>query len=384
MEYTTEQKRQSLLLQCRLYNGEDEDPYQRELDSHIVGGWELPPDDYTTYKYDIPQKEVDRLDYLSVFWCSERCWLEYMLGNNPFNFKSAEGDYVCSIGKDFEANDNTPYTLKVFLYTVFIQHYDGVFHRATTLYELSLFQKCYKKYYSKLPTNREIRAQKRIPSLLKKCKYYQGEKTNPWKYCYADRLVKRRFYWEREKEWVEKVSQSFESAKHDNIKKWHLVEFFKANDAVLSLAEHIILYEKNKSKKDFGPAEAVKAYEWYTKYAPIGYGPEKYFAFFNGEKDCPYEYSSTDHSGLLWLQESIVYGNLQTNPKFLSGKNCFLEDEPVYDGVDGWMHDKKYPAIQRDMWLFIGTNIATWMAYADLQEIGEQYIGFKYKKKKSL
>lgn len=377
---TKNNKKEYLILQCRYYNGERYNECAEQLMNHeIPGTWNSHLGDY---QYDLPWEQVEELKDKSLFWMWEQQWVSYHLEGTTDPFTSVH-TYKVFVGVDFEASDATPLSLKAFVFGRFC----SMMMRSDTPYlVVDSFKEFYKTKYTKEKTHLEKRAAERRPVLIKKCKYYCGEETNPWEFCYAVRLVQRRKYWQLEKEWVDALSFSYECqwTQHNKIKEWHLEEFFKATQIPLSLVELIITNEikgAQKKRKKLVASEIVSTIEQYSFYAPVGHGPEKYFAYFNLEKKNPYDKIPHEKSfaGLFWLQEGIIYRGLQVNPDFINGFMVNPE-KCLKDGVNGWMHDEKYPSEQRSIWLFIGTNYLTWCPYGgdDIEPMGDEYLNFHY------
>lgn len=377
--YSAKEIKEWKLRHCRLYDGNQKNVYESILKRGL--SFREP---FESFKEDKTADEINEI--LAIFYSDEKAWIildkDNHFSKNPYSVSQFESD----LGKDFGKDDGTPRDLQVMLYTGFLQFIDGVYHRFDTQYEIDLFKRYYKEYYQPIPTAKEKREQERRPKLIEKCTYYKGEKENPWEFCYSPVLVWRKKIWNIEKEWADAMVCSYRCPQSSRqlIKDLALVEFFKTKGIAISLLNLLLTKEQEESGKIIGPVDAINFYEKYRKWAPLGYGPEKYFAFYMGEDKSPFEYSDTDYSGLLWLQESIVHSNLLTDKNWLSEWGAFLDHtqdetkDEVADGVDGWMHDSRYPLEQRKIWSFCGGNILCWMPYADIDKIGEQYINFHY------
>lgn len=381
--YTKADKRKRAILYCRYYNGEKDNPFHTLLSSHIV---KPAKNIHEQDEYDIPQEEVEKLSMGATAFFYEGCWVKERVEGVNEEGRLAEYDYDLKDSLDSD-DDVTPRTLKALFYNRYVH---WVLDDYVTPEGIESFRQWYKNSYCSTPTHLQVRTAERLPGLLKKCRYYNGEK-NPWEMCYAPVLVWRRKIWEFEREWAKELCISYNSfaAKYEYIKEIHLTEFFKAKEVSLSLTNLILCHFKKEAEKvqdEFGPAEAIKTIDKYLKWAPLGHGPEKYFAYFMGEEENPYNvFDKKDNSKLLWLQERIVYGNLQHNPNFISQFGGSLnhpefEEGNVryFDGAYGWMYDSRYPYEQRSIWLFCGTNIGTWCPYDDIDKIGEEYINFHY------
>lgn len=316
----------------------------------------------------------------------ERMWVEFTLEGRDELFSSAISDWEAYGLIDFCKDDGVPISLKAFLFNRAMQYDERV--------DVEAFKESYKNIYLSRPTNLEKRANDRTKELIARCKYYQGERTNPWKYCYNPTLVWRRNIWELEKTWVKTLSNSYATSlsKHEILTKFGLVEDVRAKGLPASLINLVIKSNQDNQLNQnnrFCKEEVLNLIDKYVKFAPLGFGPEKYFAYFMGEEDCPFgDRTETDLSGLFWLQERIIYGNIQTDKKFIKrfekDLNQYkltkeeLEDRELMNSSYGWLHDKKYPLEQRAIWLFCGANIGIWCPYDDINAEGDEYINFKY------
>lgn len=377
----------SLRWDCRYYNGEKLNPYEEELKKHRVDNRHLPPPACMHDEYDIPSDEVEKLQVASTCFDYERGWVNRRL-KNDYEFHVDE-EYLMDIGADFEKADATPIDLKSIIYNRYVHWCLGDYVDDKGIQG---FKKWYRERYACRPTWRQVRQNERGKKLLDKCLYYKGEKDNPWEYCYTDLLRKRKIYWYIERSWYNLLVFSYKNALSTKIKEMHLLEYFNAQNCPVSLIECVISYDMIIAKRDgkkYGAVEMLQSFESYKECVPLGDGPERYFSFFKGEAENPYKHNLEGHNNLLWMQESIVYGNLQTHPSFLKGfELCdkkLDESNAEYYGVDVWMFDTKYPAEQRSIWEFVATNYLTWvpMGGNELDEICEKFIGFRYDKNKS-
>lgn len=66
MKVTKQNLKKSLMLDCRYYRGEKEDPFQKELQKHEIDKSHLPPPACMISEYDLPIEEVDRLRTASM------------------------------------------------------------------------------------------------------------------------------------------------------------------------------------------------------------------------------------------------------------------------------------------------------------------------------
>lgn len=382
--YSKSEKRKRAILYCRYYNGEKENPFHALLSSHIV---KSAKNIHEQDEYDIPQEEVDKISVGATAFFYEGCWVKERVEGVNEEGRLAEYEYDLKDSLD-DDDEITPKSLKALFYN---RYSHWVLSGCATPEGIESFRQWYRNSYCSTPTHLQIRTAERLPDLLKKCRYYNGEEKNPWEMCYSPVLVWRRKIWEIERTWTKELCMSYQSdaAKHEYIKEMHLTEFFKHKDVSLSLTNLILCQfkkEAEKQKEDFGPAEAIKAIDKYLKWAPLGHGAEKYFAYFMGEENNPFDnFERKDNSGLLWLQERIVYGNLLDGSSPITGSEDAFNPEGAkdekgryFDGVYGWMFDTRYPIEQREIWLFCGTNIGIWLPYANIDEIGEEYIHFHY------
>lgn len=161
-EYTIEDQRRHLILQCRYYNGEEVCP---------------------------PEEN-------GQFWFYEKVWVEKAIAQKE-NLYGTIKEYLFYGLADFEKSDGTPIGIKAILFNRY-EHwvgYDNESHDG--------FKAWYRQHYQKQPTHKFIRAQQRRPGLIAKCRYYHGEEECPFI------TPKDSQPWEWEKEWVDALADSW-------------------------------------------------------------------------------------------------------------------------------------------------------------------------------
>jgi hypothetical protein len=196
--YTVEDRRKYLTLQCRYYNGEEEDPFAKELFAHEVDKSHLPPPECMKYEYKLPPEQVAYLQNASTAWGYEKWWVEANLGDA--HFKGDIEEYHAYGCKGFEENDGTPLTMKAMFWNRYY-HWGGMLDPQSTN-----FKEWYKTYYQRRETNLQRRTKQRMVELTAKCRFYKGEKENPLANT-EDELM-----WYYESVWVERLAQSYTNA----------------------------------------------------------------------------------------------------------------------------------------------------------------------------
>lgn len=159
-------KRRWLILQCRYYNGED---------------W-------------VPAEFV-KTDYL--YWDYERFWVEMNL--DPIIEENMKETVKC-FKLQIAPHDLTPITLKGVLFERFL-HWGG--NELRIEYEIEAFERNMYSDYIKRKTNKERRTEYRTAELIKKCRFYRGQDYCP----FSVQILAT--YWTWEKEWVEKIADSY-------------------------------------------------------------------------------------------------------------------------------------------------------------------------------
>ena len=149
MDNTTTEKIQEYLLSCRFYNGEEENPFEKELYAHEVDKSHLPPPECMIEEFTISIDEVDRLKSAITAWFYERCWVYEHI--NGYIDKSRTEEYIAYGNEDFEANDGTPIGLKALLWNRY-------YHWGGEMSDQNSFRKWYKEQYQYMPTNKEKQA----------------------------------------------------------------------------------------------------------------------------------------------------------------------------------------------------------------------------------
>ena len=142
-------KKENLLLSCRFYNGEEENPFEKELYAHEVDKSHLPPPECMKEEFTIPPDEVNRLRSAMTSWFYESHWVNELL--NGYNDKERVEEYIAYGNEDFEANDGTPIELKALLWNRY-------YHWGGEMSDQDSFRKWYKEQYQYMPTNKEKQA----------------------------------------------------------------------------------------------------------------------------------------------------------------------------------------------------------------------------------
>ena len=228
--YSKENKRKHLILSCRFYNGEEECPFQKELKAHEIDKSHLPPPECMKDEYDIPAEKVAFLQNAATFFYYEKMWIERVLNCGYNFFKHAVQEYEQYKMSDFAVGDGTPKELKAFLFNRY-NYWGGHLEMGG-----SEFRKFYTQYYQTRATNRERRAEQRRPKLISKCRYYKGEKKNPYEG--SDIAM----FWTYEESWVTDLSKSYRNG--DAWKKElteYLGEDFNKNDGVPQSLKGLLL-----------------------------------------------------------------------------------------------------------------------------------------------
>lgn len=370
MKYSDENKRKHLILMCRYYDGTGIDVYQKKLEEHSINKDNLPPPECMKDEYTLSDEEVMRLKAASCAAAYEECWVNERLNGSAENIdKDRTGEYIAYGNKDFEADDGTPISLKALLWNRY-------FHWGGCLSDQESFYNWYRTRYSCEPTNREKRAAQRRPGLIAKCRYYHGEEKNPWDFnlCTGNNRW-RKTYWNLEKSWVDELSMSFNSshANHDFLKKLGVEDFFKEEDIPLSLAAYILSYHNHVAEQSLDEIDgksAILSYsESYLKLIPLGDSMERYFNFFAGEDENPWNLNSRNKNGLLWMLEHKLYANKHIQQIMLK-----LTEEAIQDINEGWMKDDTIPLEFKAIWFYVEAMVGKWMPYDNLEETKKAYL----------
>lgn len=199
--YTEDDKRKYLMLQCRYYNGEDENPFAKELCAHEVDKSHLPPPECMKSEYELPPDQVTHLLNASTAWGYEEWWVntKLTLMEDDNTFENLVIDYKNAGLLNFEQDDGTPLTMKAMFWNRYC-HWGGMSDSQ------SGFKEWYKTYYQKRETNLQRRTKQRMAELTAKCRFYKGEKENPLANT-EDELM-----WYYESVWVENLAQSYTNA----------------------------------------------------------------------------------------------------------------------------------------------------------------------------
>ena len=146
MDYKETNTKENLILYCRFFNGEKENPFEKELYTHEVDKSHMPPPECMKEEFTIPPDEVNRLRNAITSWFYESIWVKEKLNGYKGNDRLEE--YIAYGNEDFEANDGTPIDLKALLWNRY-------YHWGGEMSNQDSFRKWYKEQYQYMPTNRE-------------------------------------------------------------------------------------------------------------------------------------------------------------------------------------------------------------------------------------
>lgn len=216
-------KRDSLILECRYYNGENENPFEKELLAHEVDKSNFPPPECMKYEYTIPPDKVNYLHDAAKSWFYEQFWVE---NRDKEEHKAVFKDnipYFVGIFKDFEKYDGTPIELKALLWNRYEHWTSGT---------AESFMEWYRNFYKSRPTNRQRRAEERKKTLIPMCRYYKGEAECPQALQENSSL-----FWDYEKHWVDALSYSYRRGDdwRKTFEKEHLDDFAKKHNIPATL-----------------------------------------------------------------------------------------------------------------------------------------------------
>lgn len=125
-----------LIKQCRYYRGEEDNPFEKELESHEVDKSMLPPPEcmHTEYR-GLTAGEVHELCYKSTVWGYERTWVQFVLSGDEADYlQEIVGDFVRAGLEDLNEVDDTPISLKAVLFNRYI-HWGGGYSGAKSFRE---------------------------------------------------------------------------------------------------------------------------------------------------------------------------------------------------------------------------------------------------------
>lgn len=215
-------KRDRLILECRYYNGEQDNPFAQKLNAHEVDKSHLPPPECMKYEYSLAADEVAYLHDAAKAWFYEHFWVtEKMREVNGFDFKSNLDE--CQHVVNRMENDGTPDELKALLWNRYEHWASGTFEG---------FMQWYHNFYQSRPTNRQRRAEERKKTLIPMCRYYKGEAD-----CPPGLQDNHNVFWVYEKMWVEALSYSYTRGEdwRKTVEQEHLGAFAKKHNIPSSL-----------------------------------------------------------------------------------------------------------------------------------------------------
>ena len=313
--------RKYLTLQCRNYNGEEVEPIQMSI--HLPNN-------------------------ISV-WGVEKLWVDWSVLESSWLQKIDEDTKTFGIKR--LRGDKTPLRLKTLLFTQNILYLDNVKLEE----EKVRFDEWYSSLYLTIKTNREKRADTRRKELIARCLYYKGEKENPWEGDFSKGYIRyRKHYWRIEHDWVEALSYSYNSpmASHYFVKKLNMHTFFRNEGRSLSLMSRILEWHWL-DDYEFNAWEDYK--NSYLKLVPLGRGVEKYFNFYAGESDNPWDNDRDTTNGLFWFWESMVAMDDMAEHVLEMYKEQYCDDCPLKD----------YPKEYQALFIHISCMAGKWMPYDD-------------------
>ena len=250
--YSKEDRRKYLILQCRYYNGEEENPFAKILETQEIDKSHLPPPECMKPEYALSPDKVAELQHAGGAWGYERWWVEACLGEKP-DFKNEIEEYQAYGCKGFEEEDGTPISLKATFWNRFY-HWGGWLDK-----DSSEFKKWYKTYYQKRETNLQRRTRQRKVELTAKCRFYKGEENNPFVQT-SDELM-----WDYESVWVERMAKSYQEGD-----KWrqrltsehldHLPKKYEIPSSLVGLLLNRYMYWSD----PYHPSEGFE--EWLTEH----------------------------------------------------------------------------------------------------------------------
>jgi len=344
MTYTKEDKKRYLILQCRYYKGESEPP-------------KTLPEGY------------------ALMWDYESRWVDWTLNEDKM-VNHFEND-IRDLHLETKEGDKTPLTLKALLCNRYL-HWGGGY--APLEEELKNFEKWYVDFYQMWKTNREHRADKRKPGLVAKCRYYQGEKENPWNDCRDGILLWRAHFWDWERVWVDGMSNSYNFKPpfdpHDmcNIPKDLHVKYNIPRTLLnYILAVHIGNLSHNAYTVISGTAMERFIQDFYLKYTPLNGECEKYFGFYYGGE---IEFEKGTSQGLFAYIEQMFHENSE---KHLSFIEPWIEDArhlkaTLQPEECKFCDIQKIPIQRLAVAIYIEAMVGKWCPYENLEEIDIEYI----------
>ncbi len=371
MKEPTTNRRNYYLLFCRFYNGEDENPYDKELSTHEVDKSHLPPPACMKEEYTLPHEKVATLQNSATAWHYEKFWLEEKLSRKENKDRLEE--YIAYGNEDFEKGDGTPMDLKALLWNRY-------YHWGGNMGDQESFRQWYKQYYHSVPTNREKRAVKRRVKLMKRCHYYHGEAKNPWAYPLRGVNFWRKVFWELEEQWVGELSLSYKTplASSALLQTLGIENYFDKTDEAKSLISHVLdMIEKEmlpqQNFQPFDGAQAIRAYEnLYKKYIPLGRGIESFFSYYMGEEDNPFVLNNSNLNGLFWEWEKMCYDLCKGD----GARNLIQYAKELQPGQcnAAWLNDPELPIEFKALVLYVDAMAGKWLPYDDIDKIDASYL----------
>lgn len=278
-----EEKTKYLILECRYYNGEDDNPFDEEPDASAV-------------------------------WRYEQWYVEnYPKPDEKSHFKELASDY-CGVFGSFESSDGTPVELKALLWNRY-EHWSSS--------DPDGFKEWYCRCYQTRATNRQRRAEERRKILIPRCKYYRGEEE------FTGKSGVYQMFWEYEKHWVESLAYSFKNGEQwrKDFESAHLWLLAKRHDIPATLigmlynrymhwgsgGETVETFQKWIEETYVHPAESTdRPLTMHEKQLLADKAAQDYesvfdFAMYLGESDCKSIFlACSNHSAVSGLPVFII------------------------------------------------------------------------------
>lgn len=205
--------------------------------------------------------------------------------------------------------------------------------------------------------------------ILQHCKYYKGEDKNPWDYPNVSGYNKLRgIFWEEERKYLNMVCSSSQDQSSDIelLTDFDLLQFVKGSKEYVSLITHILTsvnlrFAKN-GFRELTAQSAKKLFLAYVKLAPLGDDEFRYFNFFLGEKENPWQNIRTEgiYYGLFWDWERSVYFDWLQSGRHLVGRRGENVWTSESQGIFGNM---LIPVEIKELCLYIIGAIGMWDPY---------------------
>jgi len=340
MKYSKDDKRKFYTLQCRFYNGEEDAP-----------DW-------------MNQNE-------QTIWDYEKTWVSWHVDGH--SIPQYIDDYPKL--KTFKQDDGTPLELKAVLCNRYCKLGGDV----------DSFMKFYLKEYSSRKTNKERRTEERRVMLTEKCRYYKGEKNNPWDNpsCSPVHHI-RRLFWHQEQGWVNRLSESYKNKDFycHFVKDYGLESFCKTLNVPESLLDCIMLWHYNKSvNAGYVPTKEDMRYFCkciYIDLAPIGKKSLRYLSYYGIDSGYNQRLSAI-------YKQHELYTNIEQEYCNNCKDNKGFESKLIKDAKElkkKWETDERPQflknidicAEQLAICLYVEAMIGKWCPYDDIDAHNKNYL----------